>query len=99
LVRRFGQAGATLALADCVPEVRALVADANIQRAWQLDTELKGIVMTSTLQNKTAAITRAASGIVLATTERLIANGARVVCIDRDEKALAALARPRRKAA
>jgi len=40
------------------------------------------------LQNKTAAITGAASGIGLATTEALIANGARVVCIDRDEKAL-----------
>jgi len=47
--------------------------------------------MTATLQNKTAAITGAASGIGLATTERLIANGARVVCIDRDEKALVAL--------
>jgi len=47
--------------------------------------------MNSTLQNKTAAITGAASGIGLATTESLIAHGARVVCIDRDEKALAAL--------
>jgi len=43
------------------------------------------------LQNKTAAITGAASGIGLATTEALIAHGARVVCIDRDENALAAL--------
>jgi len=40
------------------------------------------------LQHKTAAITGAASGIGLATTEALIANGARVVCIDRDETAL-----------
>jgi len=47
--------------------------------------------MNSILQNKTAAITGAASGIGLATTEALIANGARVVCIDRDEKALTAL--------
>jgi len=43
------------------------------------------------LQNKTAAITGAASGIGLATTEALIAHGARVVCIDRDENALTAL--------
>jgi len=44
--------------------------------------------MSFTLHNKIAAITGAASGIGLATTESLIAHGARVVCIDRDEKAL-----------
>jgi len=47
--------------------------------------------MSLKLQNKTAAITGAASGIGLAATESLIANGARVVCIDRDGKALDAL--------
>jgi len=44
--------------------------------------------MISSLHNKTAAITGAASGIGLATTQALIARGARVVCIDRDERAL-----------
>jgi len=47
--------------------------------------------MNTILHNKTAAITGAASGIGFATTEALIAHGARVVCIDRDEKALDAL--------
>jgi len=47
--------------------------------------------MTTKLHNKTAAITGAASGIGLATAEALIANGARVICIDRDQAALAAL--------
>jgi ribitol 2-dehydrogenase len=41
-------------------------------------------------QGKIAAITGAASGIGLATTEALIAAGARVVMIDRDRKALEA---------
>lgn len=40
------------------------------------------------LHGKIAAITGAASGIGLATTEALIAEGARVVLIDRDAKAL-----------
>jgi len=47
--------------------------------------------MTLSLSNKTAAVTGAASGIGLATTKALIANGARVVCIDRDEAALQAM--------
>jgi len=47
--------------------------------------------MSLKLHNKTAAITGAASGIGLATAQALIAHGARVVCIDRDEKALDAL--------
>lgn len=42
------------------------------------------------LQGKIAAITGAASGIGLATTEALIAEGAKVVMIDRDLKALEA---------
>lgn len=42
------------------------------------------------LQGKIAAITGAASGIGLATTEALIAEGARVVMIDRDAAALQA---------
>ena len=42
----------------------------------------------STFQGKVAAITGAASGIGLATTEALIAAGAKVVMIDRDQKAL-----------
>lgn len=42
----------------------------------------------TTLQGKIAAITGAASGIGLATTEALIAAGAKVVMIDRDKKAL-----------
>lgn len=43
------------------------------------------------LQGKVAAITGAASGIGLATTEALIAAGARVVLVDRDAKALEAV--------
>jgi ribitol 2-dehydrogenase len=42
----------------------------------------------TTFHGKVAAITGAASGIGLATTEALIAAGARVVLIDRDAKAL-----------
>lgn len=45
--------------------------------------------MTQALQGKTAAVTGAASGIGRASTEALRAAGARVVLIDRDEKALA----------
>jgi ribitol 2-dehydrogenase len=46
--------------------------------------------MTLPFQGKVAAVTGAASGIGRASTEALIASGARVVLIDRDEKALAA---------
>ena len=45
--------------------------------------------MAEKLDGKIAAITGAASGIGLATTEALIDAGARVVMVDRDEKALA----------
>jgi len=38
LVQRFGQAGAALALVDCVPAVHALAEDSDTpHRAWQLD--------------------------------------------------------------
>ncbi|HRW16736.1 SDR family oxidoreductase [Amaricoccus sp.] len=47
--------------------------------------------MAEGMQGKVALITGAASGIGLATTEALIAAGARVVLADRDEKALGAL--------
>ncbi len=47
--------------------------------------------MTSELDGKVAAITGGASGIGLATAEAMLAAGARVVLIDRDEAALAAL--------
>lgn len=43
------------------------------------------------LSGKTAAVTGAASGIGLASTEAMIAAGARVVMVDRDEKAMAKL--------
>ncbi len=43
------------------------------------------------LQGKVAAVTGGASGIGLATAEAMLAAGARVVLIDRDESALAAL--------
>ena len=46
--------------------------------------------MTENLAGKVAAITGAASGIGLATTEALIGAGATVVLVDRDETALAA---------
>lgn len=43
------------------------------------------------LQGKVAAVTGAASGIGLASTEAMLAAGARVVLVDRDEAALAGL--------
>lgn len=47
--------------------------------------------MALSLDGKVAAITGAASGIGLATTEALLAAGAKVVMVDRDEDALAGL--------
>lgn len=47
--------------------------------------------MTHRLQGKVAAVTGAASGIGLASAEAMLAAGARVVLIDRDAAALAAL--------
>ena len=47
--------------------------------------------MASELEGKVAAITGAASGIGLASAEAMLAAGARVVMIDRDEAALEAL--------
>lgn len=47
--------------------------------------------MTNKLADKVAAVTGAASGIGLATTEALLAEGATVVMVDRDAKALADL--------
>src|SRR4051812_49143059 len=44
------------------------------------------------MEGKVAAITGAASGIGLSTAKALLAAGARVVMVDRDEKALARLA-------
>lgn len=48
--------------------------------------------MTNELSGKVAAVTGAASGIGLASAEAMIRAGARVVLVDRDEAALAALA-------
>ena len=45
--------------------------------------------MATTLNGKIAAVTGAASGIGLAATEALLAEGASVVMVDCDEKALA----------
>ena len=47
--------------------------------------------MADSLNGKIAAITGAASGIGLATTEALLAEGATVVLVDRDEAALAGI--------
>lgn len=47
--------------------------------------------MAETLRGKSAAVTGGASGIGLASVAAMIADGARVVVADRDEKALAAL--------
>ena len=47
--------------------------------------------MTTLLAGKIAVVTGAASGIGLATTEALVAAGARVVMVDRDESALKAV--------
>ncbi len=50
--------------------------------------------MTQQLAGKTAAITGAASGIGLACAKRLLAAGARVFLVDRDEDALARVTAP-----
>ncbi|MGY2938201.1 NADP-dependent 3-hydroxy acid dehydrogenase YdfG [Bradyrhizobium sp. GM6.1] len=47
--------------------------------------------MARELDGKVAAVTGAASGIGLASTEAMLAAGARVVMVDRDEAALKAL--------
>ncbi|MFH6781329.1 MULTISPECIES: SDR family oxidoreductase [Methylobacterium] len=47
--------------------------------------------MAGQLEGKVAAVTGAASGIGLASTEAMLAAGARVVLVDRDEQALATL--------
>jgi ribitol 2-dehydrogenase len=47
--------------------------------------------MARQLEGKFAAVTGGASGIGLASTEAMLAAGARVVLVDRDEAALAAL--------
>lgn len=47
--------------------------------------------MTRELEGKVAAVTGAASGIGLASTEAMLAAGARVVLVDRDEAALASV--------
>lgn len=47
--------------------------------------------MARELEGKVAAVTGAASGIGLASTEAMLAAGARVVLVDRDEAALAAV--------
>ena len=47
--------------------------------------------MARQLEGKIAAVTGAASGIGLASTEAMLAAGARVVLVDRDEAALTAL--------
>ena len=49
--------------------------------------------MANELQGKVAAVTGAASGIGLASAEAMLAAGARVVLVDRDEAALEALCR------
>src|SRR6516165_1725956 len=48
-------------------------------------------LMARELEGKVAAVTGAASGIGLASTEAMLAAGARVVMVDRDETALKAL--------
>ena len=47
--------------------------------------------MARQLEGKVAAVTGGASGIGLASTEAMLAGGARVVVVDRDEAALTAL--------
>ena len=47
--------------------------------------------MANELKDKVAVVTGAASGIGLASTEAMLAAGARVVMVDRDEAAMQAL--------
>ncbi|MVT65772.1 SDR family NAD(P)-dependent oxidoreductase [Bradyrhizobium pachyrhizi] len=54
--------------------------------------------MAKALEGKVAAVTGAASGIGLASSEAMLAAGARVVMVDRDAAALQALARKHRDA-
>ena len=55
--------------------------------------------MANGLETKVAVVTGAASGIGLATTDALLAAGARVVLVDRDDAALAEICRERGNAA
>src|ERR1700730_5069081 len=66
--------------------------------AWDCYTAARVVVtpprwrpMARELEGKVAAVTGAASGIGLASTEAMLAAGSRVVMIDRDEAALKAL--------
>src|SRR5262249_13156097 len=66
--------------------------------AWDCYTAARVVVtagsrraMAKDLEGKIAAVTGAASGIGLASTEAMLAAGARVVMVDRDEAALTAL--------
>src|SRR6516165_8234587 len=54
-------------------------------------TPARGRPMARELEGKVAAVTGAASGIGLASTEAMLAAGSRVVMVDRDETALKAL--------
>ena len=53
--------------------------------------DLEETSMSKQLEGKVAAVTGAASGIGLASTRAMIAEGARVVLVDRDQKALASV--------
>ncbi|CUU15991.1 Ribitol 2dehydrogenase EC 11156 CDS [Bradyrhizobium sp.] len=58
---------------------------------YTADHQQDGAPMGNELEGKVAAVTGAASGIGLASTEAMLAAGARVVMVDRDEAALKAL--------
>src|SRR6476620_7993320 len=59
--------------------------------AYRGDPQQGGDPMARELEGKVAAVTGAASGIGLASTEAMLAAGSRVVMVDRDEAGLTAL--------
>src|SRR5580693_5307870 len=92
---RDGDPGRTVAAGNAAKRQAVLCPR---QPAWDCYTAARVVVaparwrpMARELEGKVAAVTGAASGIGLASTEAMLAAGSRVVMVDRDEAALKAL--------